>query len=130
MMYHDLPSVISGQSPISHLPCEGCLILCQLPASSLFLPPSDSSSSSSPDLICQLLIAVVLIGPHLPALDRCGPRDFICQLLIAVVLIGPHLPALDRSGPQLLARARCGPRQTSTGEILHAVGLAGPNKAI
>ena len=31
-------------------------------------------TGSSPDLICKLLIAVGLAGPHLPALDCCGPR--------------------------------------------------------
>ena len=31
------------------------------------------SPSSSPDLLCQLLIAVGLAGPPLPALDRSGP---------------------------------------------------------
>ena len=102
-----------------------------LPSPSFFscLLPSPSSPSSSPDLICQLLIAVGLAGPHLPGLDRSGPRrtssarswsqwsspDIICQLLIAVSLAGPPLPALDRSGP----------RRTSTGESLSVVGLAG-----
>ena len=70
-------------------------------------PRSSSPSSfllplSSPDLICQLLIAVGLAGLH-------------CQLLIAVVVARPDLPALDRSGP-------C---RTSTGESLSAVSLAG-----
>ena len=40
-------------------------------------PISTASSRSqwaSPDLLCQLLIAVDLAGPHLPALDRSGPR--------------------------------------------------------
>ena len=32
------------------------------------------SQRSSPDLICQLLIAAGLAGPPLPALDRSGPR--------------------------------------------------------
>ena len=36
----------------------------------LLLPPS----SSLPDLICQLLIAVIVSGLHLPALDRSGRR--------------------------------------------------------
>ena len=51
------------------------------PPSSFFLllPRRTSSASSwsqwaSPDLICQLLIAVGLAGPHLPALDRRKPR--------------------------------------------------------
>ena len=39
--------------------------------------------------------------------------DLICELLIPVVVAGPLLPALDRSGP----------RRTSTGESLSAVGL-------
>ena len=42
------------------------------------------SPSSSPDLLCQLLIAVGLARPPLPDLDRSGPR-------------GPPLPALDRN---------------------------------
>ena len=82
--------------------------------------------SSSPDLICQLLIAVIFAGP----------------LLIAVVVAGLHLPALDRSGCRRTSSAssrsqwaspdfnrreseRCGPRRTSTSESLSAVGLAG-----
>ena len=83
-------------------------------------PRSSSPSSfflfplSSPDLICQLLIAVGL-----------------CQRLIAVVVAGPLLPALDGSGPRRTSTAssralwaspdfnrreseRCGPRRTST----------------
>ena len=62
---------------------------------------SPRPSSSSPDLICQLLIAVGLAGSHLPALDSNGPRrtssasswlqwaspDLICQLLITVAFI-------------------------------------------
>ena len=48
----------------------------------LLLPPS-----SSPDLICQLLIAL------------------ICQLLIAMVLAGHHLPALNRSEPRRMSSA-------------------------
>ena len=106
-------------------------------SSSFLLPPS-----SSPDLICQLLIAVSLARPHLP-----------------VGLAGPHLPALDRSGPRRTSTAssrsqwaspgpnrresercrrrgtstgeslRCGPRRTSTSEIRIAVGLTGPQPA-
>ena len=44
---------------------------------------------SSPDLICQLLIAVVVAGLHLPALDRSGPRrTSTCESLSAVGLAG------------------------------------------
>ena len=96
--------------------------------SSFLLPPS-----SSPDLICQLLIAVSLARSHLPALDRSGPRrtlsasswsqwaspDLHCQLSIAVGLAGPQ-PARFGSlwaSPGLNRRdsARRGPRRTSTG---------------
>ena len=84
----------------------------------LFLP---SSSSSSPDLICQLLIAVGLAGSQLPALDRSGPRrtsspsswsqwaspDLHCQLSIAVDL--NRRESVTRRDSE-----RCGPRRTST----------------
>ena len=117
--------------------------------SSSFLPPS-----SSPDLICQLLIAV------LAALGRSGPRrtstassrsqraspDLNCQLSITAGLAGPQLPARNRCGPRrpqptrvwaLWASPdpnrqeseRCGPRCTSTNESLSAVGLAGTQPA-
>ena len=103
-----------------------------LPASSSSFDPS--SSSSSPHLICQLLIAVGLPGSQLPALDRSGPRrtssasswsqwaspDLICQLLIAVGLAQPPLPDLNRRGSE-----RCGPRQTSLSEIRSTVDLNG-----
>ena len=76
-------------------------------------PPSSFPSFLLSFLPSSLLLLVVLLlaGPHLPALDRSG------------------LPALDRSGPCRLARYRCGHRWTSTGEILRAVGLAGPQPA-
>ena len=45
--------------------------------------------------------------------------DVICQ----------HLSAVCSAGPQRLAHDRCGPRRTSTGESLSAVGLAGPQPA-
>ena len=69
------------------------------------LPLSPSSPlPPSPDLICQLLIAVIFAGHHLPVLDRSGRRrtssasswsqwassDLICQLSIAVGLAGPQ----------------------------------------
>ena len=44
-------------------------VRCPAPPSSFLLPPS-----SSPDLTCQLLIAVGLAGSQLPALDPSGPR--------------------------------------------------------
>ena len=47
-----------------------------------FLPSFSSSSYSSPDLICQLSIAVVLAGSHLPFLDS--------ESLSAVGLAGPQ----------------------------------------
>ena len=115
----------------------------------LLLPPS-----SSPDLICQLLIAVVLAGSRLPALDseslsavglnrreseRCGPRRTSTgESLSAVGLAGPQpAPQPARvwalwASPDFNRREseRCGPRRTSTGastgESLSAVGLAGP----
>ena len=105
----------------------------------LLLPPS-----SSPDLICQLLIAVGLARSHLPALDSNGPRrtssasswsqwaspDLICQLLIAVGLAGPHLPALDSNGPRRTSFASSWSQWASPDlicQLLIAVGLAGPH---
>ena len=59
--------------------------------------------------------------------------DLLCQLLIAVGLAGPPLPALDRSGPRRTSTGEslehCGPRRASTGESRSAVGLAGPQPA-
>ena len=52
--------------------------------------------------------------------------DLICQLLIAVGLAGSQLPALDRSDLNRRESERCGPRRTSNGAILRAAGLAGP----
>ena len=49
-----------------------------------------------------------------------GLQDHTCQHLIAVGL----------AAPQLLARDRCGPPRTSTGESLSAVGLAGPQPGL
>ena len=84
-------------------------------------PPSFSSSF------------LLLAGPHLPALDRSGPRrtssasswsrwaspDLHCQLWIAVGLAGPQPARVNRRESE-----SCGPRRTSTG-----VGLAGPQLA-
>ena len=62
----------------------------------LLLPPSFSfflllPPPSSPDLICQLLIAVSLAGSHLPALDSNGPcRTSTGESLSAVGLAGPQ----------------------------------------
>ena len=70
----------------------------------------------------------------------------ICQLLIAVIFAGPHLPVLFGSGRRPTSSAsawsqwaspdfnrreseRCGSRRTSTGESLSAVGLAGRQPA-
>ena len=120
-----------------------------LPALDRSEPRRTSSASSwsqwaSPDLICQLSIAVVLAGPHLPALGPSGPRrtssasswsqwaspDLHCQLSTAVGLAGPQPARVWAlwASPDLNRRdlERCGPCQTSTGEILRAVGLAGP----
>ena len=90
-----------------------------------------------------LLLVLLLAGPHLPALDRSGPRrtssasswsqwaspDLICQHLIAVGLAGPQLLARDRCGalwasPDLKRRdsEHCGLCWTSTGEILRPRG--------
>ena len=78
-----------------------------------------------------LLLVLLLAGPHLPALDRSGPRrtstassrwaspDLTCQPLIAVGL----------AGPQLLPPDRCRPPRASTGKSLSAVGLAGTQTA-
>ena len=89
---------------------------------SSFLPRRTSLASSrsqwaSPDLIWQLLIAVGLAGPLLPALDRCGPRR--TQPARAWALwASPDLNRWDSESR--------GPRRTSTGEIRSAVGLAAP----
>ena len=79
-----------------------------LPPSSSSLPRRTSSASSrlhwaSPDLICQLVIAMVLAG-----------------LQPARVWALWSSPDFNRRGSE-----RCGPCRTSTGEGLSAVGLAG-----
>ena len=86
-----------------------------------FLPRLTSFASSwsqwsSPDLICQLLIAVVGAGPLLPALDRSGSR----RTSSASSWSQWASPDFNRWESD-----RCGPRQTSTGESRSAVGLAG-----
>ena len=92
------------------------------PPSSFFLLPRRTSSASSwsqwssPDLICQRLIAVVVAGPHLPALDRSGRR----RTSSASSWSQWASPDFNRRESE-----RCGPRRTSTGESLSAVGLAG-----
>ena len=83
-----------------------------LPPPRRFSSASSWSQWASPDLICQLLIAVSLAGSHLPALDRLQPAR-------AWALWAS--PDLNRREPE-----RCGPRRTSTGEGRSAVGLAGP----
>ena len=97
--------IMEGFFPTCQVRVARFYVRCAAPPSSCpFLPsflPSfllpSWSQWSSPDLTCQLLIAV---GLH-------------CQLLIAVGLAGPQ-------------SARCGLRWTSTGESMRAVGLAGP----
>ena len=93
-----------------------------------------------------LLLLLLLAGPHLPPLDRSGPRrtfsasswsqwaspDLHCQLWSAVGLAGPPLPALERSGPRRTSTASscrtptasARSRRTSTGESLSGVGFA------
>ena len=68
------------------------------------------------------LLLLVVISPFLPprrtsasSWSQWASPDHHCQLSIAVGL----------AGPQLLPRDRCGPRRTSAGESLSAVGLAG-----
>ena len=70
-------------------------VRCAAPGSSSRPLPRRRTSSasswlqwSSPDLICQLLIAVGLAGPHLPALDRSGP----CRTPTASARSGQDLP--------------------------------------
>ena len=85
---------------------------------------------SSPDLICELLIAVVVAGPLLPALDRSGSRRTSTgESLSAVGFAGLQparvcalwaSPDFNRRGSE-----RCGPHRTSTGEGQSAVGLTG-----
>ena len=94
-------------------------------------PLAPPSPRLSPDLICQLLIAVIVAGHHLPALDRSGSSPDL--ILPALDRSGRRrtfsATALDRSGPRRTSTwkesERCGPRRTSTGEIRRAVGLAG-----
>ena len=129
----------------------------------LFFPPCQVRVvrfyvSCPPPSSLLLLLVLLLAGPHLPALDRSGPRrissasswlqwaspDLNCQLSIAVGLAGPQ-PARARSlwaSPDLNRREslwaspdlnwqdseHCGPRHTSTGEILRALGLADLNR--
>ena len=70
----------------------------------LLLPPSPPPSS--PDLICQLLIAVGLAGPPLPALDCCGPRRTSTASSHSL-WASPDFNQRESE--------RCGPRRTSTG---------------
>ena len=105
----------------------GLVLLLPLPPSSFLFP------LSSPDLTCQLLIAVGLAGLHLPALDRSDGRRTSSASASSQDLFCQHLMAVGLAGPQLLASSdfnrreseRDGPRRTSTGESLSAVGLAG-----
>ena len=106
-----------------------------LPALDRSEPRRISSASSwsqwaSPDLICQLLIAVSLAGSHLPALDRSGARRTSTgEGLSAVGHAGlqPARVGAPWASPDFNWRGSesCGPRRTSTGEIRRAVGLAG-----
>ena len=83
-----------------HLPGEGCLILRDDDLLPTFLLPS---------------------SPRLLAISssQWASQDHICLHLIAVGLARPQLRAPSRSGP----------RRTSTGESLSAVGLAGAQPA-
>ena len=65
-------------------------------------PPPSSPSPSSPDLHCQLSIAVGLAGPPLPALDRGGPHR-------------ASTGKSERCGPRRRDSARRGPRRAATG---------------
>ena len=91
-------------------------VRCASPRSSSPLPHPSPPSSSSPDLICQLLIAVVVAGPLLPALDGSGP----CRTPTASARSLWASPDFNRQESE-----RCGPRRTSTSESLTPVGLAG-----
>ena len=81
---------------------------------------SSWSQWSSPDLIWQFCLAVVVAGPHLRALDRSGPR----QTSSATSWSQWASPDFNRRESE-----RCGLRRTSTGESLSAVGLSGPQPA-
>ena len=101
----------------SFLPSSPDLI-CQL-LIAVGLRTSTASSRTqwaSPDLNCQLSNAVGLAGPPPPALERSGTSTASSPTQWAS---GPPLPALDRSGPlpDLNRREseRCGRRRTSTG---------------
>ena len=96
------------------------------------------------------LLLLLLAGPHLPPLDRSGPRRTSSASSWSQCAASSRSqcpwrtptasaqslwtsPDFNRresercalAGPQLLARNRCGPRRPSTGESLSAVGFAG-----
>ena len=80
-----------------------------------------------------LLLVLLLAGPHLPALDRSGPRrTWSASPWSQWASPGPNcyrpiavgLPGLNRRESE-----RSGPRRNSNGEIQSAVGLAGPQPA-
>ena len=102
-------------------------VSCPAPSSPFPSPPpspsprwtsfaSSWSQWSSPDLICQFCLAVVVAGPHLRALDRSDRR----RTSSASSWSQWVSPDFNRR-----ESARCGPRRTSTGEGRSAVGLAG-----
>ena len=123
--------------PSSFLVLPRHLVLPRPSSSFLVLP---RPSSSSPDLICQLLIAVGLAGVHLPALDRSEPRRIssasswsqwasqdhnrsavgLAGLQPARVGAPWALPDFNRRGSE-----RWGPRRTWTAEGRSAVGVGG-----
>ena len=81
--------------------------------SSTFSPLPDSSQRMSLDMFPTCQVRVVRFYVRCAALPAsCHPSSLLRP---PSCLAGPHLPALDRSGP----------RRTSAGENLSAVGLAG-----
>ena len=93
-------------------------VSCPAPSSPSPSPRRTSSASSwsqwsSPDLICQFCLAVVVAGPHLRALDRSGrPRTTSAS-------------SWSQWAFNRRESAHCGPRRKTTGEIRRAVSLAG-----
>ena len=82
----------------------------------LVLPANSWLQWSSPDIICDRLIAMVVAGSLLPALDGSEP----CRTPIASVRSLWTSPDFKRR-----EFVRCGPCRTSTDGNLSAVGLAG-----
>ena len=88
--------------------------------------------ASSASFICQLLIAVGLAGPSTASSRSQWASPDLNPRESEILWVSPGLNRRDRKrcgpSPDLNRRdsERCGPRRPSTGKILCAVGLAGP----